>query len=577
MDLEKGISRLNTHTNHFSYYLNGVSIFSLFRDSEGAIWAGTEKGLYRYNRETDSFLSFFDPQSGLREVGVFNIIEDDYKNLWMLSASSFVKLNADRTRYFIFGRKYGIKTESLFFGGLSKTTKGEILIGNSIGFYTFHINDLAAENKPLKIFFSDFFINNSQIFPENEGILKKPIEETSEIALKFNQNSISFHISVLDFRDPEANRVYAMLENFDNTWRESTGDKGATFINVPPGKYVFRVKANNIDGVMAEKSIQIIISPPWWKTWWAYSIYGLLLLTAIIGVHRLQKQRTIRIERQKAQVKELVQAKEIEQAYTELKATQTQLIQSEKMASLGELTAGIAHEIQNPLNFVNNFSEVNKELVGEMKEELDKGNLSEAKAIAENIETNEDKIILHGKRADSIVKGMLQHSRTSSGVKEPSDLNALADEYLRLSYHGLRAKDKSFNANLQTDYDKNMGKINIIPQDIGRVLLNLYNNAFYAVADKKRRQPFGYEPTVSVSTRMINEKVEIRVADNGNGIPSNLLDKIFQPFFTTKPTGQGTGLGLSLSYDIIRAHGGELKVDSKEGEGVEFVVMIPSG
>ena len=299
-----------------------------------------------------------------------------------------------------------------------------------------------------------------------------------------------------------------------------------------------------------------------------FALSGVFLLIGIILYrnNKLKQKANLLLQRQKEKVESTLKA---------LESTQAQLIQSEKMASLGELTAGIAHEIQNPLNFVNNFSEVNKELVLEMKEELDKGNLSEAKAIAANIEINEDKIIHHGKRADSIVKGMLQHSRTSNGLKEPTDLNTLADEYLRLSYHGLRAKDKSFNADLQTHYDKNMGKINIIPQDIGRVLLNLYNNAFYAVADKKRRLPDGYEPTISVSTRMINEKVEIRVADNGNGIPSNLLDKIFQPFFTTKPTGQGTGLGLSLSYDIIRAHGGELKVDSKEGEGAEFVIQIP--
>ena len=263
------------------------------------------------------------------------------------------------------------------------------------------------------------------------------------------------------------------------------------------------------------------------------------------------------------------------QLTAELKVHQAQLIQSEKMASLGELTAGIAHEIQNPLNFVNNFSEVNKELIDEMKDEIEKGNNEEVIAIANDIKENEEKINHHGKRADAIVKGMLQHSRASTGQKEPTDINALADEYLRLSYHGLRAKDKSFNATLQTDFDESIGKINIIPQDIGRVLLNLYNNAFYAVTEKKKQQAEDYEPTVSVSTKKINDKVEIRVKDNGNGIPQKVLDKIFQPFFTTKPTGQGTGLGLSLSYDIIKAHGGEIKVETKEGEFAEFVIQLP--
>ena len=268
------------------------------------------------------------------------------------------------------------------------------------------------------------------------------------------------------------------------------------------------------------------------------------------------------------------QTAEIRNTLENLKLTQTQLIQSEKMASLGELTAGIAHEIQNPLNFVNNFSEVNKELIGEMKEEIKKGNYDEVKTIAKDIEENEEKINHHGKRADAIVKGMLQHSRSSSGVKEPTDINALCDEYLRLSYHGLRAKDKNFNATMKTDFDPTLEKINIIPQDVGRVILNLINNAFYAVTEKKKQKQDGYEPIVTVSTKKINHKVEINVKDNGNGIPQKVLDKIFQPFFTTKPAGQGTGLGLSLSYDIIKAHGGELKVETKEGEETTFSIIL---
>jgi two-component system NtrC family sensor kinase len=267
--------------------------------------------------------------------------------------------------------------------------------------------------------------------------------------------------------------------------------------------------------------------------------------------------------------------KKVEATLTELKSTQSQLIQSEKMASLGELTAGIAHEIQNPLNFVNNFSEVNTELIAEMKEEINKGNINEVQAIANDIEDNEQKIIHHGKRADAIVKGMLQHSRASTGKKEPIDINALADEYLRLSYHGMRAKDKTFNATLQTDFDTTIGKINVVPQDIGRVLLNLLNNAFYAVMQKKKDTNENYEPTVSVYTKKVNGKIEIHVKDNGSGIPQKVVDKIFQPFFTTKPTGQGTELGLSLSYDIIRAHRGEIKVETKEVEEAEFIIILP--
>lgn len=288
-------------------------------------------------------------------------------------------------------------------------------------------------------------------------------------------------------------------------------------------------------------------------------------------LERVVDERTAELRSQKEQV---------EKALSDLKSTQSQLVQSEKMASLGELTAGIAHEIQNPLNFVNNFSELNSELIQEMQVAINSRDLEEVKMIASDIEANEKKIIFHGKRADTIVKGMLQHSRASSGVKEPTDINELCDEFLRLAYHGLRAKDKSFNATMKTHFDEKLsagnsgeGKINIIPQDIGRVVLNLLTNAFYAVHQKQMEitaalkngeiTSIAYDPTVTVSTKKLNHFVEIKVSDNGDGIPENVVDKIFQPFFTTKPTGEGTGLGLSLSYDIItNGHGGQIKVES---------------
>jgi len=291
-----------------------------------------------------------------------------------------------------------------------------------------------------------------------------------------------------------------------------------------------------------------------------------------------RKKANALLQNQKEEIEH--QKKSVEETLAELKSTQSQLIQSEKMASLGELTAGIAHEIQNPLNFVNNFSEVSRELIDELKP-FDKLRLTaEQEELLNNIDSNLEKINHHGKRAGDIVKGMLQHSRSSNGTKEPTDINALCDEYLRLGYHGLRAKDKSFNATMKTDFDTSIGKINIIPQDIGRVVLNLLINAFYVVDEKKTlRQAQGdthYEPTVSIQTKKINNKVEIRVTDNGNGIPQKVLDKIFQPFFTTKPTGQGTGLGLSLSYDIIKAQGGELKVETEEGVGSTFTILLPT-
>ncbi len=289
--------------------------------------------------------------------------------------------------------------------------------------------------------------------------------------------------------------------------------------------------------------------------------FGVLLLIAfILYRNNIRKHRSNEL---------------LKSTLSNLKSTQAQLIQSEKMASLGELTAGIAHEIQNPLNFVNNFSEINKELIAELKTEVKNGNLEEINLLANDIEANEEKINHHGKRADSIVKGMLQHSQKGSGQKEPTDINAMAEEYLRLAYHGCLAKDVTLNASFVTDLDKSIGNVNVVQQDISRVLLNLYTNAFYAVAERQKKETGDYQPTVTLTTKRKGEFIEISVKDNGNGIPDKIKEKIFQPFFTTKPTGQGTGLGLSLSYDIIKSHGGVLKVESEEDKGSEFIIKIP--
>jgi signal transduction histidine kinase len=304
------------------------------------------------------------------------------------------------------------------------------------------------------------------------------------------------------------------------------------------------------------------------------TLLGLALLAGLLIAY-LQW----RYKRQKQNANTLLQEQKqrVEKAYTELKATQQQLIQKEKMASLGELTAGIAHEIQNPLNFVNNFSAVNKELLEEMEEEIDKGNYGEVKVIVNDIKTNEEKIAYHGRRADGIVKSMMEHSQGSHTEKQSTDLNALTEEYLKLAYHGYRAKDKAFSAGLKTQYDPSMGTVSVVPQEIGRVLLNLFNNAFYAVQEKKAKLNGTFEPTIIISTRKEGNNILITVKDNGIGMSQQVATKVFQPFFTTKPTGESTGLGLSLSYDIVtKGHGGNLFVQSKEGEGSEFVVELPA-
>ena len=578
--------RLNKRTDSITHYKHdpqdtaGISsnnVNSFYEDTKGNLWLGTwGGGLCLFDYQTGKFTTFTD-KHGLADNTIYSILEDDKNYLWLGTQNGLSRFDPVKKSFTNYYYKDGLQS-NIFAAGESlrpariKGEDGTLYFGGNNGFNFFDPLQIKTDSSIAPVVITQFKLFDSLI---------KGANESKEIVLNHDQNYFSFEFSSLSFYNPTKNQYAYQLEGVDNDWVYSGSRRYVAYTNIDPGTYVFKVKGTNNDGVWNEEgtSITLIINPPWWFTWWAYSIYGLLLAVGIFVIYRMQRQRIIRKERQKTQLKELAQAKEIEKAYTELKATQAQLIQSEKMASLGELTAGIAHEIQNPLNFVNNFSEVSNELIDEMKTELDKGDTGEARIIADDVKQNLEKILHHGKRADAIVKGMLQHSRSSSGVKEPTDINALADEYLRLAYHGLRAKDKNFNASMQTDFDENIGNINIIPQDIGRVILNLITNAFYAVAEKKKLLGDGYEPIVIVSTKAVKPPlgglgVEIKVKDNGNGIPQKVLDKIFQPFFTTKPTGQGTGLGLSLSYDIIKAHGGEIKVETKEGEGSEFVIYL---
>jgi ligand-binding sensor domain-containing protein/signal transduction histidine kinase len=574
-------------TGRFTHYKNNAldtnSISSnivncLFEDSKGNLWIGTSGGgLCRYDYNSKSFSTPGRTRQNPWNA-VFSIREDNSGNLWLGTDKGLSCYFPEKNEFVNYDENDGLQGNHFATGfkdqGCSfKGKDGILYFGGDNGLTYFD----PAQIHPNK-YIPPVVITQFKIFDK----LQPGKNEDSEIVLNYDQNFFSFEFAALNFTNTSKNQYAYQLEGFDPNWIKSGSRRYAGYTNLGPGTYTFKVKGSNNDGVWNDKgiSIKVIILPPWWRTWWAYVIYALLLIAGVLAFDRYQKRRVILAEREKAHKKELAQAKEIEKAYHELKTTQAQLIQSEKMASLGELTAGIAHEIQNPLNFVNNFSEVNRELIGEIKEERvkDKNERDEKleDELLNNIDQNLEKISHHGKRADAIVKGMLQHSSASGGQKELTDINALADEYLRLSYHGLRAKDKEFNTIMKTDFDETIGKINIIPQDIGRVLLNLYNNAFYAVSEKKKQQPNGYEPTISVTTKKINNKVEITVKDNGNGIPKKVLDKIFQPFFTTKPTGVGTGLGLSLSYDIVKAHGGELKVETKEGEGSEFIIQLPT-
>ena len=583
---EGGLHIMDRKTGQFKNYLNRHSIICIREDGYGKIWAGAEDGLYSYNNGVDSFSLFKDPSTG-NSFSTFGMVEDNDKYLWITTPTGIYRINDKRNEVSKFGKEFGINPAMLNGIAPYKANDGQLFFGSTTGYYSLYPDKISSNAKPPEIVFSYFRIADQPVKPGSGSPLKEDLLMAKQIELSHGQNVFSFLFNIVHYSNQDANKAMYILENYDKDWRPAGSEHTAYYYNIPPGHYTFRIKAVSSEGVWAEKSIEVIITPPWWRTWWAYCVYGICFFLVSFFTNRFIRNRLIEKEKAKAREKELAQAKEIEKAYKELKSTQAQLIQSEKMASLGELTAGIAHEIQNPLNFVNNFSEVNTELIDELTEEIKKGNLDEAQTIAKDIKENEQKINHHGKRADSIVKGMLQHSSSSSSVKEPTNINALTDEYLRLSYHGLRAKDKFFNATLKTDFDERIGSINIIPQDIGRVILNIITNAFYAVNEKQKAESLRpkaesetYNPTVSVSTKKVGDKSEsyqilIAIKDNGNGIPQKVLDKIFQPFFTTKPTGQGTGLGLSLAYDIVKAHGGEIKIETKEGEGSEFIIQLP--
>jgi signal transduction histidine kinase len=570
---------------HF-YNFNGKKFIDLsdssnqdadFRILKGASVAGTltriqsGKNLYirLRNRGLAIFdgtkLNFYTPRNSTIPTDIHNPVLDFNGNLFFGSQSGTVRIRGEKVDLYY-------DDERITAGGSASSVMD--MNSNLLKFYI-GVGILVEKNISQK----------ASLKITSISVNEKTYHYKFADDLSASENSILFNYSVLNFSNLDQTRYEHMLEGYDIEWSRESNLSFTEYQNLPAGKYNFRVRAAiGSGGLINETSFAFIINPPFWKTWWAYSLYIIIALSSLYSLRKYElnrrkekeNKRLLQLENDR-KTKEIEQAKEIEKAYTELKSTQAQLIHSEKMASLGELTAGIAHEIKNPLNFVNNFSEISKELLDEMRTELLNNNNKEAVSIAENLKQNLEKINQHGKRADSIVKGMLLHSRGTSGEKALTDINDLLDQDVNLAYHGMRAQNKEFNISIEKDYDKTLEKINVIPQDLSRVFLNIINNACYAAYDKKKKKSDNnFFPSLKVLTKNMNEKVEIRIGDNGNGIPSNILDKIFQPFFTTKPTGEGTGLGLSLSYDIItKVHGGELRVETKEGEGTGFIITIP--
>ncbi|MEJ1241464.1 two-component regulator propeller domain-containing protein [Chryseolinea sp. T2] len=558
----------------------------ILSDKRGNIWLASVNGLSKFDGQTRKFINYGE-HDGLPTNIVTSILEGDNDELWIATENGISQMvpneKLGKVTFINYNSTDGLGGDLFTTLTGAKSSDGRFYFGGEHGLTTF--TSIAANKTPPIVVFSNLLVSNKSVLaPDDEVQLTGGLENAKSIEVPYNKDNLSFEFAALHFANPKKNQYAHMLKGYDKDWVYDNRNF-ASYTNLDPGEYDFMVRASNAYGIWNEegKSIHITIHPPWWQTWWAYVSYCLAFIGVVYAGDKGIRSSIKARERERSRQKELKQAREIEKAYTHLKETQAQLVQSEKMASLGALTAGIAHEIQNPLNFVNNFAEINRELLEEMNEEIASGNLDHVKELAQNIADNESKISYHGRRADAIVKGMLQHSRTSSGTKEPTDINAIADEYLRLAYHGLRAKDKSFNASMKTEFDPAVGKINVVSQDLGRVILNLITNAFYVVAEKRSElngrlvNGVKYEPTVTVSTHKVSDNVEIRVNDNGTGIPQSVLDKIFQPFFTTKPSGKGTGLGLSMSYEIVtKGHGGELKVETKVGQGTTFIIVLPN-
>ena len=587
----------------------------MLEDEYGRMWVGTDKGIYVADTKNNTLTNITTKQ-GLSNNTVLSLLE--YNGSVFAGTNNKVNIinapapgdSSGQWKVSFLDKSQNLIKENNSWSTDCITSKGEYLWGDN-GITVIH--DIKASSDSTATYVTgmnimtqpQYFINRNSVgqkdtiwttdtfyvgkLPEHLTHLDQyawdtvsgPYNLPANLTIPHSKNYLQFQFTQANLGRMDTTFYTYFLEGIDKNWSAiTTNPYTENYLNLPPGKYTFKVSSKSISGKWGKPAeFKFTITPPWYQTWWAYTIFALIGI-GLLRAYIVYRSRKLQKENRVLEEKVTHRTTQLKQTIDNLKSTQSQLIQSEKMASLGELTAGIAHEIQNPLNFVNNFSEVNIELTDELKEELNKINIPPSEKltiekITDDIRSNQEKINFHGKRADGIVKGMLQHSRSSNGQKELTNINQLADEYLRLAYHGLRAKDKSFNATMQTDFDESLGKINIVPQDIGRVILNLITNAFYSVTEKRKQLGQDYEPTVIVSTKKMTDGVQIKVKDNGEGIPQKVLDKIFQPFFTTKPAGVGTGLGLSLSYDIIKAHGGELKAETREGEGTEFIILLP--
>ena len=581
--------------------LSNNVITAIYEDRSGAFWVGTGGGgLNRLNRSTGEF-QYYTEKDGLAGNGIQDIVEDRNGDLWLMTSGGLSRFDSGKDVFKNYDMKDGLQNKS-FKGAARRDGSGEIfLVGrNGIEFFD---PDSIRDNPHIPPVVFTRFTRYTSGDDDSTMIIDNQISEKQHLDLSYQDQTLTFDFTALNYRSSYQNQYAYRLEGAQDDWIQLGGQRSITFTNLPTGSYTLRVKGANNDGVWNEAgaSLKFTIHPPWWRTRLAYGFYFITFLGFLFGAYRFElnrqrkdillqesRKRTRLAEeraKERTEMLEIVEKKnsELDEKNRKINETQEQLIVQEKLASLGQLTAGIAHEIKNPLNFVNNFSELSIELVNELRDDFtlhqdkfDSETRENIEEILQTLENNAGKINEHGRRADGIVKGMLEHSRGKSGEFQTVDLNDLLEEYINIAYHGMRARNEEFNVTIEKEYDETIGKIPLVPPDISRVFLNIFNNAFEAVSEKNSRDD-GMPPTVSITTKNLKKKAEIRIRDNGPGIPEKVSKEIFNPFFTTKPTGQGnTGLGLSISHDIVvKVHRGEIRVESKEGEFTEFLILLP--
>jgi len=592
-----GLNQLNMKTDEVKMYshdpglknsISANAVNDLCTDREGMLWIGTENGLDKLNPKTGT-ITHYTREDGLPSNSILTIVAGNDGEMWVATTGGLSRLvsnsKLDKVTIINYFADDGTGGDIYMSPVGLRTADGTYFFGGEHGLTSFR--SISGSQSPPDIMLSDFSISNKSVFDMGEASpLENALEYTDEITLSHDQNDLSFEFTALHYANPSKNQYAHKLEGFDADWVYDNRNFAA-YTNLDPGTYTLHIRASNAYGVWNEegKSIRITILSPWWRTWWAYAAYVVIFVLLLFVVDRAMRKRLALREQEKNRARELAQAKEIEKAYhkleeahEDLKSAQQQLVQQEKLASLGQLTAGIAHEIKNPLNFVNNFSELSIELIDEVTEEFRQGGFSGNKEEIEtqlaDIKANLLKICQHGTRADGIVKSMLQHSRGGNGKLESTDLNALISEFVNLAFHGMRAAKNPINVMLDFEYDESLGHVDLIAEDFSRVVLNLSNNAFDAMREKVQINP-AYRPILSIRTIRNSETIAVSVSDNGSGIPDSIKDKILQPFFTTKKGTDGTGLGLSITHDIIKAHGGSLEISSENQEGSTFRITLP--